>query len=162
MCSPLYSFTPDEMYLIRRGEGREGSLYDALIRYNNAHPEFQKGIDFLKSLNRYRTLSEGMRCDELLFRLYHETGLLAIASNSGGKENLMLLYDYAREFEAGEFLGLYNFIHFINSLIDKRTTFDEPREKADGEAVKIVTRASIKLNIFLDLQTVFNNIIVLL
>ncbi len=139
MCSPLYSFTPDEMYLIRRGEGREGSLYDALIRYNKAHPEFQKGLDFVKSLNRYRTLSEGVRCDELLFRLYHETGLLALASNSGGKENLMLLYDYAREFEAGEFLGLYNFIHFINSLIDKRTTFDEPREKADGEAVKIVT-----------------------
>ena len=139
MCSPLYSFTPDEMYLIRRGEGREGSLYDSLIRYNKAHPEFKKGIDFLNSLNRYRTISEGMRCDELLFRLYHETGLLAIASNSGGKENLMLLYDYAREFEAGEFLGLYNFIHFINSLIDKRTTFDETRERSDEEAVKIVT-----------------------
>ncbi len=139
MCSPLYSFTPDEMYLIRRGDGRDGCLYDSLIRYNSSHPEFEKGINFVKSLNRYRTLSEGVRCDELLFRLYHETGLLALAAGSGGKENLMLLYDYAREFEAGEFLGLYNFIHFINSLIDKRTTFDDTREKSDESAVKIVT-----------------------
>ncbi len=138
MCSPLYSFTPEQMYFIREG-GRGESLYDSLLRYNREHPEFKVGHDFVASLNKYRALSEGERCDELLFRLYHETGLLALAAGSGGKENLMLLYDYAREFEAGEFLGLYSFIHFINSLIDKRTTFDEPRESAGEDAVQIVT-----------------------
>ena len=143
MCSPLYSFTPDEMYLIRKSS-REGTLYDALLKYNEQNPDFKKGHNFVFELRKYRALSEGISCDELIFRLYHETGLLALASNSGGKENLMLLYDYSREFEAGEFRGLYNFIHFINSLIDKRTTFDDTRDTADTEAVHIVTCHSSK------------------
>ena len=138
MCSPLYSFTPDELYLIRRAN-KESCLYDALNDYCAENPEFEKGQKFLAALRKYRAISEGVPCDELLFRLYRETGLLALASKSGGKENLMILYDYSRQFEAGEFKGLYNFIHFVNSLIDKRTTFDDSRESSEEEAVRIVT-----------------------
>ena len=138
MCSPLYSFTPDEMYLIRKSS-REGTLYDALLNYIEQNPEFKKGREFVFELRKYRALSESVSCDELIFRLYHETGLLALASNSGGKENLMLLYDYSREFLAGEFRGLYSFIHFINGLIDKRTSFDDTRDTADANAVHVIT-----------------------
>ncbi len=138
MCSPLYGFTPEELCLIRK-EDKESCLFDALVAYNKNHPEFSKGEKFLSELHRYRAISEGLGCDELLFRLYHETGLLALASESGGKENLMILYDYSRDFEGGEFKGLYNFIHFINSLIDKRTTFDDARESSEEAAVRIVT-----------------------
>lgn len=138
MCSPLWGFTPEELCLIRK-EDTDSCLYDSLIGYTKAHPEFSKGEKFLSELHKYRAIAEGLACDELLFRLYHETGLLALASESGGKENLMILYDYSRDFEGGEFKGLYNFIHFINSLIDKRTTFDDTRESSDESAVRIVT-----------------------
>ncbi len=138
MCSPLYSFSADELYLVK-SEGRDLILYDALVSYTENHSDFEKGKKILDDLRKYRTLSEGIGVSELLFRLYHETGLLALAAKCGGKENLMLLYDYSQSFEAGEFRGLYNFIHFINSLVDKRTTFDDARENTDESAVKIVT-----------------------
>ena len=143
MCSPLYSFTPEELFLIKK-ESRKKPLYDALVEFCVKNPDFEKGNEFLRTLVGYRAVSEGLSAAELIFRLYHETGLLALAAKSGGKDNLMLLYDYAREFEAGEFCGLYSFIHFINSLIDKRTTFDDNRDSGEENAVKIVTCHSSK------------------
>ena len=143
MCSPLYSFTPEELFLIRK-ESRKKPLYDSLVEYCEKNPDFEKGKGFLRTLVGYRAVSEGLSAAELIFRLYHETGLLALAAKNGGKDNLMLLYDYAREFEAGEFRGLYSFIHFINSLIDKRTTFDDNRDAGGENAVKIVTCHSSK------------------
>ena len=138
MCSPLFSFDADDLYRIRE-EGGEGELYEALCAYTEAHPEFEKGRDFLRSLTHYRAIAEGVGVSTLLHRLYYETGLMALAAANGGKENLLVLYDYARNYEAGAFKGLYNFIHFVNELIDKDTTFDDNREGGEEDAVKIVT-----------------------
>lgn len=138
LVSPLYEFTADDLYKIRK-EFPCDSLYSSLASYVEAHPEFERGERFLSALAHYRAISEGVRVDTLLFRLYHETGLFALAAKSGGEENLNLLYDYARSYEAGAFRGLYNFISFINNIIDKRTTFDDNRELGDKNAVKIIT-----------------------
>ncbi len=137
MCSPLFGFTADDLYIIR-GAGGE-TLYEALVAYNEQNPDYSRGVSFIKTLNYYRTIAEGVEVDTLIHKLYSETGLLALASKNGGKENLMLLYDYARSYEAGSFKGLYNFINFINNIIDKKTTFDDTRAAADEDAVKIVT-----------------------
>ena len=138
MCSPLFAFTPDELCAVRL-EFKRGTLYESLVAYVAEHPEFSKGKKFLERLNYYRTLSEGIGVGALIYKLYHETGLYALAARNGGKDNLTLLYDYARKFEAGAFKGLYNFISFINNLIDKKTTFDDAREGGEADAVKIVT-----------------------
>ena len=137
MCSPLFNFTADDLLLIQK-MGAE-TLYESLIAYNDENPSFTKGIDFIKSLDYYRTIAEGIGVDALIHKLYSETGLLALASKSGGKDNLMLLYDYARGYEAGSFKGLYNFINFINNIIDKKNTFDDTRAESGEDAVKIVT-----------------------
>ena len=141
MCSPLFSFTADDLYAIRSREGavKDETLYEALVAYVEANPEYEKGARFLDRLNYYRTIAEGIGVDALLYKLYRETGLLALAASGGGKENLTVLYDYARSYEAGAFRGLYNFISFVNNLIDKKTTFDEPRASESTEAVRIVT-----------------------
>ena len=142
MCSPLFDFTADELYLIR---GREGeSLYESLVNYVKDNPEFVKGASFLNTLDYYRFISEGVGVDTLIQKLYRETGLMSLASRSGGKENLTLLYDYARGYEAGSFKGLYNFISFINSIIDHKTTFDDARARAGIDAVRIITAHSSK------------------
>lgn len=143
LCSPLFNFTPDELYLIRK-EGKGDTLYSSLKNYASLHPEFTKGSDFLNTLSHYRALAEGVGVDTLLFKLYSETGLLALAARSGGEENLSLLYDYARSYESGSFKGLYNFINFINSIIDKKTTFDDNREMGESNAVKIITSHASK------------------
>ena len=142
LCSPLFDFTADELYRIRQSSG--DSLYDALVAYCGECPEFTKGTSFLNTLEYYRTIAEGIGVDALIYKLYRETGLMSLASRSGGKENLTLLYDYARSYEAGSFKGLYNFISFINNIIDKKTTFDDARAKAGVDAVKIVTAHASK------------------
>ena len=142
LASPLFGFTADDLYLVR-GQGGE-SLYESLTRYVELNPDFSKGVYFLDRLNYYRTIAEGVSVDTLIYKLYHETGLLALASKSGGKDNLTLLYDYARSYEAGSFKGLYNFISFINNIIDKKTTFDDTRVGDSVDAVKIVTSHASK------------------
>ena len=138
MCSPLFDFNADDLYRIRK-EGHGDSLYESLCSYTAEHTDYKKGIDFLRELSHYRAISEGVGVDTLIYRLYYETGLMAIASANGGRENLTLLYEYARGFEGGSFKGLYSFIAFINNLIDKRTSFDENRGGDGSDAVRIVT-----------------------
>ena len=135
--SPLFDFSADDLLLISRQEGE--SLYESLVSYVFEHPEFTKGASFLKTLEYYRSIAEGIGVDTLIYKLYRETGLMALASKNGGKENLTLLYDYARSYEAGAFKGLYNFINFINEIINKKTNFDDARTVAGVDAVKIVT-----------------------
>ena len=123
MCSPLYGFTADELYVMKT-EGKASTLYDSLLNYHKSKPEFTKLGNFLKELAHYRILSEGMTIDALLSRLYHETGLLSLASRQGGRENLYRLYSYARKFEGSLYKGLYNFITFVSNLIESDATFD--------------------------------------
>ena len=143
LCSPLFGFTADDLCLIRHGGGGE-TLYEALVSYTEANPDFSRGVNFLSRLEYYRTISEGMAVDALISKLYRETGLMALASRSGGADNLTLLYDYARNYESGAYKGLYNFIKFINGVLDKKTSFDDKRESAEADAVRIITSHSSK------------------
>ncbi len=144
MCSPLYGFSPDDLVRIRKA-GAGGRLYSDVISYAEAHPEEEKTKRFLSELERYRILSEGMSIDSLIARLYRETGLLALASKNGGKENLMLLYNYARKFEGTSYEGLHSFISYINSIISEKAEFDSGKsDTGDLDAVKIVTIHSSK------------------
>ena len=142
MCSPLYSFSPDELAFISCREG--DTLYDSLVNYTEEHPEYERGASFLSELHRFRMLSEGMPTDELIAMLYKSTGLLALASRSGGKDNLMLLYESARQFESGSYRGLYNFLSYIHSILDRKNAFDKREAPTDPNAVRIITVHSSK------------------
>lgn len=138
LASPLFGFTLDELAAVRReGEGR--SLYDALCSYTEAHPSFLRGRRFLDKLAHFRRMAEGVGIDRLLARLYAETGLEALACKNGGTDNLRLLYEYTRRFEASSYKGLYGFIHYINRLIDSGATFDKKNADEDADRVKLVT-----------------------
>lgn len=137
MLSPLFNFTPDELYLARRLGGQ--SLWNSVNSYSAAHPENEKFLSFIKTLNRYRAISEGMQADALILRLYNETGILALGAKSGSKENLMLLYNYARKFEASSFEGLYNFINYVNAQIASGATFTSKKEDGGEDAVTVMT-----------------------
>ena len=142
MCSPLFSFSADELVYIRAAGGE--TLYDCLLRYIEENSDYERGVNFIKCLEEYRTLSEGTNVDKLIMLLYRKTGLLSLASENDGKKNLMLLYEYARKFEAGSFKGLYNFISYINGIIDKKHDFDKNQPEENTDAVKIITVHSSK------------------
>ncbi|MBQ8351102.1 MAG: UvrD-helicase domain-containing protein [Clostridia bacterium] len=148
--SPLYGFSLDELIAVRREAEQGGdpdcTLYEALLAYAAAHLDFQKGERFLAELAEFRRMAEGMPIDRLIWQLYRATGLLSIAGadKSGSPEarraNLMLLYDYARRFEATSFRGLYNFIDYINEVISRDESIEEGRMQSNrADTVRIMT-----------------------
>ena len=137
MLSPIFSFTPDELYLARQLGG--ASLWDSVKRYSEKNPKNDKFSDFISKINRYRTIAEGVQVDTLLLRLYNETGLLAIGAKRGSRENLMLLYNYARKFESSSFEGLYNFINYVNTVIESGASFSQNNNTDSADAVTIIT-----------------------
>jgi ATP-dependent helicase/nuclease subunit A len=148
--SPLYGFTPDDLTAIRREADAAGhagcTLYEALCDYLTAHPTFEKGAYFLAELAEFRRMAEGLPIDRLIRELYRRTGLLSLAgadkngSPEARRANLMLLYDYARRFEASSFRGLYNFISYINEVIARDESIEEGRLQSDrADTVRIMT-----------------------
>ena len=137
MRSPLFDFSLDELLTLRRTSDAE-TLYDALLDYCRENPGYTHGKDFIDSLDRYRRIAEGLPVDEVIARLYRETGLLATAS-AGARANLDLLYEYARGFEASSFKGLYNFIRYMNNVINREMRLDEKQDAASDGAVRIIT-----------------------
>jgi ATP-dependent helicase/nuclease subunit A len=80
-----------------------------------------------------------MKVDELIQRIYSETGLPALAARGGSKENLMLLYNYAKKFESSSFEGLYSFINYVNTVIESGASFPSGKDGETGDAVSILT-----------------------
>ncbi len=138
MASPIFGFTPDELFLIKHGS-EEVSLHSSLKKYCHEHPDFEKGTAALGRLAFYRTLAEGMNIDAFILRLYNDTGILQNARALGGEENLLLLYDYAKRFASSKYKGLYSFIKFINNIISRGTKFDGKIEEAEENSVVITT-----------------------
>ncbi len=137
MLSPLFGFTEETLLALRRG--KRGALIDSVRSYCESHPSFEAGRVLIETLDRYRTLAEGLNVDALILRLYNETGLLALAEKNGGKENLLLLYDYAKRFTASSYKGLYNFLKFINNVIDRHAEFDTGERGGGDDAVSLLT-----------------------
>lgn len=139
--SPIYNITLSELASIRQSY-KDGYLIDALRHYTEEHG-FAKGEFFLSKLEEYRALINEP-VDKLIWHILCDSGLLAYASRStkdqkNGKANLMLLYEKARSFENGTFKGLYNFIRYINDIIDSSETIPSPAQRDEDDVVKIMS-----------------------
>ena len=141
MQSPLWGFSQDDLTRIRREDDPEHPLWESVLRYAKAHPEDSRTARFVRSLARWRTLSESVPTDRLLRRLFDETGLLSASGQTGtGRENLLLLYQYARQFEAASFKGLHSFIDYINQIIKTSNSIEKPKNPtADPQKIQLMT-----------------------
>ncbi len=139
--SPLYDFSFDELTLIKLEGGDELSLYDCLCLYAKNHPDFEKGSFFLSELDKFRRKARSCAVDRLISYLYKETGILSLYGRGAekGHSKLLYLYNYARSFEASSFKGLYNFICYINQIIENEKSIVDTTAKAGAEGVKIMT-----------------------
>lgn len=142
--SPLYGFTLDDLIAIRTEADNALSLYDALLSYKDAHegnPTANKCAEFLTELESYRTLAQSLPVDRLIRRIFAcprlavGGGLSAILP---ARRHLLRLYEYARKFEAGAFRGLYQFVSYIERLIEQDAKMDIPASDRD-DAVKLMT-----------------------
>ncbi len=127
--SPLVGMTPDRLAHIR-ALSPEGDYYEAL-RLDDA-PE---SVAFLTLLQEMRTASREMAADQLLWYLYDRCRAFAIFGAMEDGEvrlsRLRALYDYARRMVQSGRTGLFDFIVYLRSLLEK------------GDAPELTTSASV-------------------
>lgn len=117
MMSAIYGFEPDDMAAIRC-DSRYTSLYKAVMQ--KADMGDSKCQQFLSELKYYRDLSITTPVATLLNVIYERTGFLyitkAIPDSDLAVSNLLLLKEYAKNFEAGNTKGLSRFVSYLNRL----------------------------------------------
>ncbi len=141
MCSPVYSFTVDELANIK-GNSRHTNLYSAVAAYAKKD---DRTANFLKELTALKTYSCTCSVDELLGRIYELTSFSAIISAINGNKgikNLNLLREYARNFESGGYKGLSAFVTYMDKLIENGAEL-ESSSGANGETDNMVKVISI-------------------
>ncbi len=126
--SPLVGMTPDRLAQIRAIQ-QDGDYYEALRR-----DDAPDSASFLSMLEELRTASREMAADQLLWYIYDRCHAAAVfgAMEDGEMRlaRLHALYDYARRMVQGGKTGLFDFIVYLRSLLEK------------GDAPEITTAAS--------------------
>lgn len=156
--SPIFGFTVDDLTLIKSYAPKK-SLYDSLLEYSDANND-KKSEYFFKKLNEWRRFSEGRPVDALIRKIYRDTHIVEMLAGRKNSDsdierhaNLLLLYEYARDFENGSFKGLYNFILYLNDVLEKKTKLANAQLTGEGKGV--VSIMTIHNSKGLEFNTVF-------
>lgn len=141
MFSPLYGFSPDDMAKIRMAK-KNVPLYSAVSHCAQNGEERCKR--FIDDIDRYRLLASTVTSDELIRRVYDDTSFVALCRAMGCGEqryaNLMLLINYAQDFESNGFRGLSAFVRFMERLEQGESTVSSSLDSsAVDNAVRIMT-----------------------
>lgn len=148
--SPIFGFSLEELMLINGYGDKSYSLYDKLCECSSSDTLLgEKCRDFCNTLEEWRCISASMPIDKFLRRIFSSdrfvaSGLVSDKDELGEGGNLQTLYEYARTFEAGSFKGLYNFIEFINTLIENGATLKVRKDDGSDNCVKLSTIHSSK------------------
>lgn len=162
MHSPLGSFSADELALIRGcdagkedndtedGETLKSYVPSSLCDYasfyaqNGTDPALrQKTAHFLESLEAFRQEASHAPIHELLTHILKETGYEDyISALPDGRKRLMnihALVEKAIDFEKTSYVGLFNFVRYINNLQKYEVDMDAASAGDAENAVRIVT-----------------------
>lgn len=142
LLSPIYGFTADDLSKIRL-EGKTLPLYFALKRHS------ERGITlcktFLNELSSYRILASTWPSYKLIQHIYDKTGYTSVVQAMEDGQirlnNLRLLLEYAKSYEASGYKGLAGFIHFIEKL--ERQKIEMPAASANSANANVVKVMSI-------------------
>ena len=114
--SPLAGFSPDRLAIIR-GNCPEGGFYEALAASGD-----EDCTSFLRRLADLRSLARDMSVHRLVWRIYNEWNVLGVfGAMPGGerrRENLVALYEHARNFESAGYKGLFAFVSHLRRLLE--------------------------------------------
>ena len=136
--SPIFGFDDALLYAIRSACGR-GSLYRALQQGAETEgPPAEKCKDALSFLSRLRESAEGSSCHAFLWKAYTESGLLHLCTRKE-KSGLLMLYEYARNFENTGFKGLSGFITYLKTAEEKDVELPSFSESGEGDCVTLIT-----------------------
>lgn len=156
MRSPICNFDSNELYKIRYRQ-RDVAFWFAVnaaaklenkritskkFRFKKQNGKRSLPIkcrEFIRTLTDWRNASTGVSCCEFLKSFYISSGLLRIASTTGNKKSLELLFDYASRFEATKNVGLSSFLDYLEELSANDREISDAARSGDEDAVSFIT-----------------------
>ncbi len=156
--SPIGKFTDDELIQIRLSDKKD-NFYTCMQKAKiSVDSELSNKIEqFLNNLDNWRKEQEYLALDELIWKIYSDTGYYNYVSLMPNgmlrKANLRMLFERAKQYETASFKGLYNFIHFIEKI--HLSSGDLGAAKIIGENENVVRIMSIHKSKGLEFPVVF-------
>ncbi|MGI6498288.1 MAG: helicase-exonuclease AddAB subunit AddA [Oscillospiraceae bacterium] len=136
--SPLFGFSEDRLAQIRL-QTAKGDFYEAL---QAAGEEMEDCRAFLDALSEMRNQATELPLDRLIWQVYNRFYVLSVFGALPGGEmrqkNLVLLADYAGQFERSEHKGLFAFLIRIRRMKENETDFGPPGGQG-GHGVRIMS-----------------------
>ena len=158
MRSMIGGFTDNDLIEIRLADKYE-NFYESVVKSRiQVNEELRNKIDsFLELINNWREESEFLALDELIWKIYMDTGYynyVGLMQNGKLRQaNLKMLFERAKQYESASFKGVFNFINFIDKL--KLRNNDLGAAKIIGENENVIRIMSIHKSKGLEFPIVF-------
>ena len=160
MClrSFIGKFTDNELVEIRLAD-KNSDFYTAMLKAKlSVSSDLKEKIEnFLDQIENWRKEKEYLSLDELIWKIYEDTGFLnyvgILPNGELRRANLKMLFERAKEYENASFKGLFNFIRFIEGL--KQGSGDLSSAKIISENEDVVRIMSIHKSKGLEFPIVF-------
>ena len=158
MRSMIGGFTDNDLIEIRLADKYE-NFYESIVKARiQVNEELRNKIDsFLELINQWREASEFLALDELIWKIYMDTGYynyVGLMQNGKLRQaNLKMLFERAKQYESATFKGVFNFINFIDKL--KLRNNDLGAAKIIGENENVIRITSIHKSKGLEFPVVF-------
>jgi len=158
MRSSIGSFTDNELVQIRLSD-KYDNFYNAILKSKkDVDVRLRDKIDkFLNNLEMWRKEQEYLSLDELIWKIYNDTGYynyVGLMTNGEIRQaNLKMLFERAKQCESISFKGLFNFINYIEKI--KTSSKDMDSAKVIGENDDVIRIMSIHKSKGLEFPVVF-------
>lgn len=155
MRSPIFGFSPSELAKIRLVK-KNKRFYEAVENlYNNKiyDDESEEDVDlpedimeirakvvkFIDTIDEFRRKSLLMSVDEFIWYLLRETGYYTyvgmLEMGVQRQNNLMLLFERARQYEKSSYKGIFNFINYIDRMKSRDSDLGEAKSMSEESNV---------------------------
>ncbi len=157
MRSEVFGFYDDDLLTVRRlcedVTSADRPMWHSVREVSESELEDEglvvKCKRFVSFIKEFKRLSVGTSSDKLLLKLYSKLHLMNIVSeksfnrytenSSARRENLMILYNQARNFEKTSFRGLSAFLEFLKEREQRPDSIRSASSSDTGNAVRIMS-----------------------
>ena len=158
MRSIIGGFTDNELVQIRLSDKYDNFYNTILKAKKDVETSLRKKIEsFLNNLDMWRKEQEYLSLDELIWKIYNDTGYynyVGLMTNGELRQaNLKMLFERAKQCESISFKGLFNFINYIDKI--KTSSKDMDSAKIIGENENVIRIMSIHKSKGLEFPVVF-------
>ena len=158
MRSMIGGFTDNELVEIRLSDKYDNFYNTILKAKKDVGTTLRTKINaFLNNLEMWRKEQEYLSLDELIWKIYNDTGYynyVGLMTNGELRQaNLKMLFERAKQCESISFKGLFNFINYIEKI--KTSSKDMDSAKVIGENDDVIRIMSIHKSKGLEFPVVF-------